>query len=351
MMRMKTKPDSLGPQTNGGGGGGGTGEGRREKEWELRPGGMLVQKRSDGDQARAPPPMIRVRVKYNSLCHETHVSSQATFGELKKILSGPTGLHHLDQKIFYKGKEKDSNAYLDTSGVKDKSKLVLEEDLISREKRYLEMRKNAKTEKAEKTISQVTLEVDKLAKQVSSLETVISKGGKVVEKDIINMTDLLMNQLLKLDGIIAEGDVKMQKKKQEGRVQKYVEALDILKLKNSPATGNGKIPNEPLVHTHSNGSVSSPVQSHRNSNGSVSSPVQKQQSRHSFGESLLDSPIRQQPSRNSASGTAVVITTQWETFDAPPAPLIGSPSTSTTTKSAAPARPPPPQPNFTWDLL
>lgn len=49
---------------------------------------------------------------------------------------------------------------------------------------------------------------------MSALETVISKGGRVVEKDIVNLIELLMNQLLKLDGVVAEGDVKLQRKMQ-----------------------------------------------------------------------------------------------------------------------------------------
>lgn len=61
---------------NGSSGGGGGGEG----EWELRPGGMLVQKRTDSDQNRVPPPTIRVRVKYGSNYHEVNISSQSTFG-------------------------------------------------------------------------------------------------------------------------------------------------------------------------------------------------------------------------------------------------------------------------------
>lgn len=82
------------------------------------------------------------------------------------MLSGPTGLHQQDQKLIYKDKERDSNAFLDIVGVKDKSKMVLQEDPISQEKRYLEMRKNAKIEKASKFISEISLEVDRLALQV-----------------------------------------------------------------------------------------------------------------------------------------------------------------------------------------
>lgn len=82
------------------------------------------------------------------------------------MLTGPTGLHHQDQKLLFKDKERDSSAFLDTVGVKDKSKIVLMEDPISQEKRYLEMRKTAKMEKAAKSISEISLEVDRLAGQV-----------------------------------------------------------------------------------------------------------------------------------------------------------------------------------------
>lgn len=82
------------------------------------------------------------------------------------MLTGPTGLHHQDQKLMYKDKERDSKAFLDVSGVKDKSKMVLFEDPISQEKRFLEMRKIAKTEKASKAISDISLEVDRLGGRV-----------------------------------------------------------------------------------------------------------------------------------------------------------------------------------------
>ena len=49
---------------------------------------------------------------------------------------------------------------------------------------------------------------------MSALESIISKGGKVVEKDMLNLIELLMNQLLKLDGIMGDGDVKLQRKMQ-----------------------------------------------------------------------------------------------------------------------------------------
>lgn len=71
-MQMKTKTTELLPMNGSSGGG--------EGEWELRPGGMLVQKRTDSDQNRVPPPTIRVRVKYGSHYHEVNISSESTFG-------------------------------------------------------------------------------------------------------------------------------------------------------------------------------------------------------------------------------------------------------------------------------
>ncbi|PIN16670.1 BCL2-associated athanogene-like protein [Handroanthus impetiginosus] len=328
MMRMSTKNDLLPPQLNGGGGEGGAGRGNK-KDWELRPGGMLVQNRTDTNQTSIPPPIIRVRVKYGSIYHEIRISSKATFGELKKMLSGPTGLHHQDQKLFYKDKEKDSKAFLDTSGVKDKSKLVLQEDPISQERRFLEMRKNAKMEKAAKTILGISLDVDKLAGQVSALESVVSNGGKVIEKDVANLIELLMNHLVRLDGIVVDGDVELKRKTQVKRVQKYVETLDIMKLKISTSTSSGHI--------------SSPLQQHKNPNGGVSSTAPQQ-------HSLIDSPKPQQEQQklsHSTSGAPVVITTQWETFDSTPAPVLGLPSTSTMPTSTIH----PVQPSYTWDLL
>lgn len=60
---------------------GGSAAASNPNELELRPGGMLVQKRTDEDQNHAPPPTIRVRVKYGSNYHDIYISSQATFGK------------------------------------------------------------------------------------------------------------------------------------------------------------------------------------------------------------------------------------------------------------------------------
>ncbi|XP_040866550.1 BAG family molecular chaperone regulator 1 isoform X2 [Glycine max] len=324
MMKMKNisssnnnnRTNGLSSIMNGGGSGGCRSE-PGSKEWEMRPGGMLVQMRTaDSDRNPALVPTIRVRVKYGSIYHEVNISSQATFGELKKMLSGPTGLHHEDQKLLYKDKERDSKAFLDMVGVKDKSKIVLMEDPISQEKRLLERRKNAKMEKAAKSISEISLEIDRLA-----------------------------GRLLKLDGIMADGDVKLQRKMQVKRVQKYVETLDVLKVKNSMPSSNGDHAPVQPQQKHSNG------QQQKYSNGHhrlALVPIQEQQQeqpRNSNENSLeLYQEQQHQPSRNSTSG--VVVTTNWELFDSVP-PLIPVQSTSppsSVTNNSGP-------PKFNWEFF
>jgi hypothetical protein len=50
-------------------------------EWEMRPGGMLVQTRTTAsDRNPVLVPTIRVRVKFRSIYHEVNISSQASFG-------------------------------------------------------------------------------------------------------------------------------------------------------------------------------------------------------------------------------------------------------------------------------
>jgi BAG domain len=49
---------------------------------------------------------------------------------------------------------------------------------------------------------------------VTAIENIVNKGGKVVESDVIMLTETLMNELIKLDGIAVDGDVNAQKKMQ-----------------------------------------------------------------------------------------------------------------------------------------
>ncbi|PKA61640.1 BAG family molecular chaperone regulator 3 [Apostasia shenzhenica] len=279
--------------------------------WEVRPCGMLVQKRGSEDGVAAVPvPVIRVRVKHESSFHEMCISSQATFGELKKLLAGRTGLHPQDQKILFKDKERESAAFLDLAGVKDRSKLIVVKDPTAQAKRFVEMRRAVKVEKAAKSISEVSLQVDKLASQVSELEAIVLKGGKVAEREVLNLIELLMNLLLKLDGIIADGDVKLERKFQVRRVQKYVEALDVLKNKNSmPSADNHR-------------------QSHR--------PPQHQQKQQTNQSPALPRPM-----------PSVIVTTKWETFDSLFSPAPSAPTSAAATAASSEA----PTPRFDWELF
>ncbi|XP_019189167.1 PREDICTED: BAG family molecular chaperone regulator 3-like [Ipomoea nil] len=150
--------------------------------WEVRPCGMLVQKRSsDFNQS----------VKYGSSHHEVYINSQANLG-----------------------------------------------DQMNREKRCPEMCRTVKMENSSKEITAIRLEIDKLAKQVGNVEMDIYGGKKVAEMAILNMIELFMTQLIKLDGISGDGNVKLQRRMEVKRVQKYIENLDMLKIRNSTLGSN-----------------------------------------------------------------------------------------------------------------
>jgi hypothetical protein len=87
-------------------------------------------------------------------------------GELKKLVAAKTGLHPDDQKVLYKDRERDSKAFLDMAGVKDRSKVVVVEDPEARARRLIEERRNGHLEKAGKAVAAVAAEVDKLAPKV-----------------------------------------------------------------------------------------------------------------------------------------------------------------------------------------
>ena len=49
---------------------------------------------------------------------------------------------------------------------------------------------------------------------MSALDTIVRKGGKVVEADVVALTEALMTELVKLDAIAADGEVKAQRRLQ-----------------------------------------------------------------------------------------------------------------------------------------
>ncbi|KAL4193525.1 hypothetical protein AMTRI_Chr06g199950 [Amborella trichopoda] len=139
LIKLKTKRFSrssskLSLGENGGGGGG-------VIDWELRPGGMLVQKREKGEK-NGECEMIRVKVSNGSNSHQISIQSNATFGEMKIILSLVTSMEPQSQRLLFKGKEREDQDFLHMVGVKDMDKVLLLEDPANKERKLQAMIRN-----------------------------------------------------------------------------------------------------------------------------------------------------------------------------------------------------------------
>ncbi|MFS8032208.1 putative Ubiquitin-like domain-containing protein [Helianthus anomalus] len=105
-----------------------------EVKWELRPGGMLVQKRDIGEES-IKEEVILVRVVTGSRWHDISIQPTSTFGELKMILSMVTGLEPKEQRLLFKGKEREDEDYLHMVGVRDKDKVLMLQDPATKERK------------------------------------------------------------------------------------------------------------------------------------------------------------------------------------------------------------------------
>jgi hypothetical protein len=157
--------------------------------------------------------------------------------------------------------------------------------------------------------------------QVSVLEASVRKGDKVAEKDVATVTELLMNELLKLDAVVAGDDVKAQRRMQVKRVQKYVETLDAVMAKNAAIARKSGTKKQP---------EQAPAAAARQQQ-------QPQSQRHH------QQPQQQQPAQ----------TTRWEMFDLLSSLPSTSSASSTTTASstASSGGPPPPTNRQDWMLF
>ncbi|MCD7465239.1 hypothetical protein HAX54_000902 [Datura stramonium] len=194
-----------------------------EPAWEMRPSGMLVQKRENDASftgVDGSNPTITIKVSYASQDFDLPVPAEFTIGELKSILSSIIGLEPKMQKLLFRGKEKENHEYLHLAGLKDNSKVLVMEEEAVEEKTPEEVRVTTEISRGAEAVAEVRTEVDKLSEQVSAVQTVVFGGSNVEDKDIICLTEMLMRQLLKLDGIEAEG---------EGKVQRKMEHLVLLK--------------------------------------------------------------------------------------------------------------------------
>ncbi|KAI3931442.1 hypothetical protein MKX01_040359 [Papaver californicum] len=105
----KSKVENNGTTDNANGGG--------EIKWELRPGGMLVQKRvanGSSSSSNEGGELINIRVVSSTFSQwrDISVESTSTFGELKMVLSMVTNLEAREQRLLYKGKEREDLEHL-----------------------------------------------------------------------------------------------------------------------------------------------------------------------------------------------------------------------------------------------
>ena len=87
-------------------------------------------------------------------------------GDLKRVLAHETGLEPKEQRLLFRGKEKENDECLHMVGVKEMSKVILLEDPASKEKKLEEMKKDQGILKAYEAIAKVKVEVDKLSEKV-----------------------------------------------------------------------------------------------------------------------------------------------------------------------------------------
>ncbi|GAA0144602.1 chaperone [Lithospermum erythrorhizon] len=206
---------------------------------------------------------LKIKVSFDSNQLDLCVPSHFTFGDLKQVVAQELGVEPQVQKLLFRGIEKDDHDHLSMVGVKDNSKILLMVDKSLKKQNHEEVMAPNEVSIGEAAVAEVREEVDNLSGQVLALEAVIQSGTKVDEKDIVYVTEMLMRQLLKLDGIEAQGEGKLQRKIEVRRVQSLVDKMDHLKAKNSNPNGND----------NSTAPVITPCETFKSGVGSPNSPT------------------------------------------------------------------------------
>ncbi|XP_078167344.1 BAG family molecular chaperone regulator 2-like [Carex rostrata] len=104
---------------------------RYETEWEVRPGGMLVQKRVEGREEGR----VSTGHQHQHQWHDISIGATSTFGELKVLLSLATGLWPREQRLIFRGKEREDCDHLHMVGVQNMDKVLLLEDPAIKERK------------------------------------------------------------------------------------------------------------------------------------------------------------------------------------------------------------------------
>lgn len=89
-------------------------------------------------------------------------------GEMKQIVAKRIGLDLVVQRLLFRGKEQEDEERLHLAGIKDNSKVVVLEDLASKEKKLEQSQESEEVSKASEAVAGVRAEVDKLSKRVTS---------------------------------------------------------------------------------------------------------------------------------------------------------------------------------------
>lgn len=87
-------------------------------------------------------------------------------GDIKKFISQKTGLKPNEQRLLFRGKEKEDEEHLHTAGVKDNSKILLMEEPANKARKVEEVKKSNEMSKASEAIAGIRSEVDKLSEKV-----------------------------------------------------------------------------------------------------------------------------------------------------------------------------------------
>jgi hypothetical protein len=120
------------------------------------------------------------------------------------------------------------------------------EDSAARERRIHEQQEQEQIARACQAISVIQANVDKLSEQVSACEATAKEGGGCPDKDLLSLSEMLMQALLKLDAIKAEGEAKNSRRTEVKRVQGLVDTIDRLRGAN---TSPPSVENEVIVTT------------------------------------------------------------------------------------------------------
>ncbi|CAL9224054.1 unnamed protein product [Arabidopsis halleri] len=106
-------------------------------KWEMRPGGMLVQKRSEDSNTED---LISLRVSTVSLLsYEISIDANSTFGELKIMIAIVSGIEAKEQRLLFRGKEREDREYLHMIGVGDGDKVFLLQDPAFKELKHIHL--------------------------------------------------------------------------------------------------------------------------------------------------------------------------------------------------------------------